>query len=196
MSTPPELTLDATWGGSTANCYITHADDTTTDPLTPGADSLVRFHIQDVAAWEVAGIEQRQRALLEATRLIDAQNWLGSKIFIEQLLEFPRAQSLGWSESVRTDPAYLTWLETDVYLRQQRLHVRKAVCIQAAYLLSRPFDRSRDEQYRGIRGSSSGTRLSQSSGYADVHMDLAPAVWDELGSYKGARRLIRGNVSG
>ena len=74
--------LVATPGASTANTYCTVAD----------ADQYHENHPQGGSAWTAAEADQPVRALLQATRLLDAHvGWTGHAARINQALAWPRA---------------------------------------------------------------------------------------------------------
>lgn len=184
----PETAINADWGGRDANAYLL-ADD---------ADAFIRFNVQEgAAAWEQATPTEKVRALVGASRLIDGQNWKGSKCRSDQLLDFPRTQTEGRlrfeaGADLTQQAVFDAVVEADEYLRQQKLRVRAATCVQACYTLTRPFDAARDEQYRGMTSTSRSHRISQSSGYGGTHMDLCPDAWDILGEFRSTARLVRG----
>lgn len=178
--------LDSTWGGRTAELYI----------ALDAANTWIRTHLTSYDAWELAERTGRQEAaLFQATRVIDAASvWEGSRYFWNQFLEFPRAKGdYGTGSRASPDATFLNLLETDEYLRQQKLHVEQATCHQAIYLLGEEGrDTIREEQFRGITSSSRGHRFSESYGYGGSHMVLCPDAWNALAMYRGSPRLVRG----
>lgn len=184
------MALDATYGGSAANAYLTLAD----------ADAWIRDNVLTAEAWErVQSVGKRQElALLAATRLIDAAaTWRGRPYFWNQRLAFPRvlgAVGIGWP--TQPDAAFVTFLEQDEELRQQKDHVRAACCYQAVYVLQEGRDIDREEQFRGLTSTSQGHRFSESRGYGGTHMILCPDAWVELGRYEGNPQILRGGSRG
>lgn len=72
-------TIDATVGGASANSYITRAAATTyfDERLNSGA-------------WTSASNENKDRALIQATRRLDQEDWQGVKVASGQALDWPR----------------------------------------------------------------------------------------------------------
>lgn len=184
------MTLDATYGGASANAYITVAD----------ADTWIRDHVLFAEAWErVQSVGKRQElALLHATRQIEAAAvWRGTPYFWNQALAFPRvlgATGIGWP--TQPDASFQTLLEQDVELTQQKAHVQAACCFQAVYVLAEGRDIDREEQFRGASSTSLGHRFSESRGYGGTHMILCPDAWNELGRYEGNPQILRGGSRG
>lgn len=71
--------IDATVGGASANSYVTVAE----------ADAYFEARL-NVAAWDDATADQQIRALIQATRRIDAEDFRGEKANTAQALEWPR----------------------------------------------------------------------------------------------------------
>lgn len=72
--------LDATWGGSTADSYISLED----------ADASINSYILDTTAWSDATGRQQDAALRMATVNIDTVSYLGGRMEYTQSLKFPR----------------------------------------------------------------------------------------------------------
>lgn len=72
-------TIDATVGGASANSYITRAAATTyfDERLNSGA-------------WTSAADADKDRALIQATRRLDQENWQGVRVTTGQALDWPR----------------------------------------------------------------------------------------------------------
>ena len=114
-------TIISSWGGGTSNSYVA---------LT-AANSFIVNCVLDHSAWDSASSDQRCAALMEAVRDIDARQYFYTKYLSTQILEFPRAIGLSWSDSIGAwDPTNLSTTET----RMQR-DVEQACCHQALFLL-------------------------------------------------------------
>lgn len=72
-------TIDATVGGASANSYITRANATTyfDERLNSGA-------------WTSASDADKDRALIQATRRLDQEDWQGVRVTTGQALDWPR----------------------------------------------------------------------------------------------------------
>ena len=178
--------LDATYGGRTADAYLSLED----------ASAWIRENILRPAPWVNAGDPDRTIALREAARLIDsASRWKGEPYFYFQLRAFPRVEGAPATGSrAEPDATFLNLLETNEFLRQQKINVRAAACEQAVYVLGQGGeDASRDEQFQGIRSVSRGHRMSESFGYDGTHLVICPRAWNYLAPYAGGARLLRGD---
>lgn len=181
--------LDDTYGGKNAELYISVAD----------ADVWIRAHIRTrdgAGAWDrVKDVGNDQGIVLaEATQLIDAAAaWQGARYFYNQRLEFPRGYRASYyGARDEPDANFLDTLEKDEYLRQQKLDLRAATCVQAVHLLVEGPDVPRMEQAQGLSSSSRGTRYSESQGYGGTHLVLCPKAWDYLARYEGQPKVLRG----
>lgn len=111
------MTIIATWGGQTANAYINVTQ----------ANSFIESAMFDSSAWTSATTVQRDAALIQATRDIDSRQYIGTRFFFEQRLEFPRQlrSSFPWN---RTSAATLT---SDAIQRRMQEQVQEACARQA-----------------------------------------------------------------
>ena len=71
--------IDATLGGASANSYVTLADADAYFETTP-----------DAATWDDKTNDQKNRALISATRWIDALSFYGDRCSKTQALKWPR----------------------------------------------------------------------------------------------------------
>lgn len=85
------MTLIATVGASNANSYITVARGTTISEDTIGT-----------FAWTTATTDNRERALITATRYLEQLQWIGTRATTTQSLSFPR-DGLTCGEKVYSD---------------------------------------------------------------------------------------------
>lgn len=80
----------------------------------------------DVAAWDAAGAEERAKALVTATSVLDDQTWVGSAVSATQPLAFPRTESY-------FDPRLGSYVDLTTVTPDRLL---KAVYEQAYHLLN------------------------------------------------------------
>lgn len=76
-------TLVATAGSASANSYVTEAD----------ADTYFGERL-NVSAWDGASTDDRERALIMASRRLDQERYQGEKTATGQALEWPRTDAL------------------------------------------------------------------------------------------------------
>lgn len=78
------VTIDATAGGSSANSFVTLAE----------AASYVEGRL-NASTWEsTATTDQKNRALVEATRELSARSWIGERTTTTQALAWPRQMAV------------------------------------------------------------------------------------------------------
>lgn len=111
------MTLVNSWAGAGANSYI----DVTQ------ANSFIRTATLDNDDWFELNDSQRAAALMMATRDIDSRQYVGTRYYYEQTLEFPRQlrSRFPWN---RTQSATLT---QDVIQARMQSNVQQACAIQA-----------------------------------------------------------------
>jgi hypothetical protein len=116
------MTIDATWGGSAANSYITLED----------AAAFITGQMVYVTPWTAVTTIQQSAALLEATRHIDSLRFAGQRAYGDQALECPRdiPDNDPVFGSLSVYPPNADW---DTRLRRD---VQAAVCQQAIWLLA------------------------------------------------------------
>lgn len=79
------VTVDATVGGLSANSYVTVED----------ANTYLEHNRLFTDEWSAADFETRARAIIWATRILDASyEWVGAKFKYEQALRWPRSGAL------------------------------------------------------------------------------------------------------
>lgn len=181
----------STWGGSSANCYVTLAE----------AQSFMQSGaLIDTTDWDNFGDVKQERALILGTRAIDAKNWAGERWFYQQMLEFPRTApgvDIGLGAISRDGPsdAFINLTLTDEYLRKMKIRVQQATVLQAAwYARNGEENDHREQQFHGIRSVGRSVRSSESFGYGEPAMAICPEAWDLLRYYKGSIRLLRGDA--
>jgi DnaT-like ssDNA binding protein len=76
------VALDSTVGGVSANSYVSQATATTylTDKLSAAL----------LASWTAASSGDKDSYLIAATVRLDTERWMGSKVFFDQRLQWPR----------------------------------------------------------------------------------------------------------
>lgn len=112
-------TLVESWGGNGSNVYVN---------LT-NANSYITTAIFDSSAWTSATTAQQQAALVEATIDIDRMNYIGTKYYPDQTLQFPRA--------FYVSPLYpYTQIGTpnSILQTQMKNDVERACCYQALFI--------------------------------------------------------------
>lgn len=180
--------LDSTYGGKDATSYLTVVE----------ANSWIRASKLTVTEW-TSNEPKQEAALLTATRKIDALNWAGGRFFYAQLLQFPRTQ--GGSEEFQVnlratgEPGgnFAVLVETDDWLRKQKLRVQQACCEQALYeLRTQGINAHREAQFRGVGSQSRSARTGASFSYRQADMILCPEAYDFLREYAGTIRVVRG----
>lgn len=176
------MTLIATWGGSTANCYL---------DLT-AANSFITTAVVDATAWTSATTVQQTAALLEATRDVDSKQYLGARYYSDQLLEFPRAfDGIGWPYSLSLGTADPISIEQ----QHSQIAVQRATCYQALWLLrnnGRNFHAERIasgiQQYSEAVGP-----ISESATYGKGSISrLCPEAVASVAKYLSGRQVVRG----
>jgi hypothetical protein len=95
--------------------------------------------------WQEASEEQREKALIQATTLLDNELWLSQSVSVEQLLAWPRLRFSYY------DPSFNRIIQIDQGNVPRRLKL--AVARQALHLLSYPslFEESSVQDFERIR---------------------------------------------
>lgn len=119
------LTVISSWGGGTSNSYIDY-----TDAVVYLESKLY------TAPWTAVGSLVCEKALVEATRRIDAINWRGDRYFTFQKLAFPRAITALYPDLGAMTEGVWSQLaaQNDEYTRMYN-NVRDATVEEAVYLL-------------------------------------------------------------
>ena len=114
-------TLIESWAGLGSNTYV---------DLT-AADSIAISNLIDASAWTDATVPQRQASLLQATRDVDALNYIGVRYNYNQTLIFPRRfeNNFPWGF---TNSATVFG---DIEQVRMKEHVQVATVMQAVSLL-------------------------------------------------------------
>jgi len=189
-SDPTGGTIISSWGGGTSNCYVSYT----------AANSFITNSLVNYSAWTAATRAQREAALMESTRQIDARQYIYGKYYSTQLLEFPRMLSPHWSTSGGAwDPNNLSTSQT----RMQK-DVEQACCHQAVHLLNKNTLSSHtdllvvgvkgmkrkvgpvEEEYK--YGNPSGSRSAHAGG---SKQPLCEATWQLLSDWMTSRRIYR-----
>jgi hypothetical protein len=128
LAPSPDLTeddtdpIDATWGGASANSYISLGD----------ANAFISKSIVNNSAWTGATMQQRVAALLEAVRDVDSFNYIGYRYYYTQNLEWPRTTLVPWPHDLSSFDQ--TGLGSEEQVKMKRA-VREANCYQALWIL-------------------------------------------------------------
>lgn len=183
------MTVISSWAGGTSNAYAS---------LT-AVDSILATTVIDYSAWTNATVPQREAAVVQATRDIDALQWIGTRYYYEQLLEFPRQlqEAFPWNYTTSTGS-----ILNDVEQARMKLKVEQATALQALKLLR---DGGRnihaENQQNGIQSFSEavgpmsmsvnygGKAGSGGSGKAESR--LSPEALSIIAEYKAMRRIYR-----
>lgn len=191
------ITLDAVWGGATANSYLDYAT----------ANTLISINSLDFDSWESSNEDDCARALIIASSNIDSYDWYGARYYFDQTLEFPRTPAGDanyYGFSTRGPDGGLLLTESDDYQKRLQERVRKAAAFQALFLLQtrncgtqRP-RKHRDLQKMGVTSwSKSFSGVSESWSYNPSNItQLCPESWDLLRVYKAPTRVVRGDSGG
>ena len=178
--------ISSPYGGRLCNAYSTWAE----------VDSYIRATCVFFTPWTDATSIQGSALIIRASLNIDALNWEGEKFFYDQAMEFPRRQEGEEFELYPRGTAIgdtLSLFESDEYLRQQQINLKKAVAEQALYLASNggrpPY---RQEQFQGVVGVSRSARVGASYSFGGPDRVLCPDAFDYLRHYAGSIRVRRG----
>ena len=181
-------TLDATYGGKTANTYLLLVD----------VSVIVTEQLFSSKVWTKASDDDKIVGVLTASRHIDSYNWEGVPYFYNQLRCFPRVPAqintnYGPYGLGEPDSNFATFILQDEYLRIQKDRVLRACAIQTLYVVENKVNPDRDAQFRGLGSrSSSGAGVGGSSSYVRPSHRLCPEAYDELRLYIAPSRLLRG----
>jgi len=173
--------LDSTWGGDSADAYDSLAN----------VDDFITNEIFDHSDWESLTDAQKVAAIREATRDIDSLQFVGSRYYDSQTLEFPRALD---NEPSWTEAGSDASLWTETHERMQR-DVRAALAYQANWLARNDGRNSHAEnQASGIKAYSETIGpLRESFQYGGAATQrLCSEAATKLASWREPRRVYRG----
>ena len=185
------VTLVTTYGSSTSNCYVSITE----------ANSIITLNTLNSEVWDIAGEDNRSRALVVAANNIDALRWAGSKYFYDQRLQFPRTPAGVDREDISGSagsPEYLAALESNIFQKYMKERVGIANAVQALYLLQQQQEGSQNKhrklQRQGVTSwsRSVGGSISESYSYGRNEL-VCPEAWEQLYHYKGVSRVVRGD---
>ena len=111
------MTIISSWGGPDSNSYISISQ----------ANSFIKTAIFDDSAWDGLSATQKGAALIQASRDIDTRQYIGTRYFFEQRLEFPRQLRSSFPFN-RTSTATLT---QDTIQKRMQSDVEEACAHQA-----------------------------------------------------------------
>lgn len=149
------MTLIHSYGGPGSNSYV---------DLTSANSVLTTMVVGDTSAWTSASTSQREASLMQGTRNVDALQYIGSRYYWNQMLEFPREVSRGFPYN---NTQATTILSGDTEQARQQYHVQIATALQALHILkSGGVHSDIENQARGVQSwSESLGPMSQSVNY-------------------------------
>lgn len=181
------MTIIDSWGGLGSNSYSNYTNATSV---------ITTQVVGSVSAWTSATTAQAEAALIQATRQIDALQYIGYRYNSEQTLEFPRAlnRDFPWGYTQTTT------ILGDTFQVRMRYQVECAVALQALYLLKNggtPAAIQRQQQ--GVQSWSEQLGpMSQSANYGSAtgavrnpERTLSPEVLTMLADYRTSRQIYR-----
>jgi hypothetical protein len=178
------MTLIASYGGNASNAYI---------DLTQ-ANSFIRTAVFANEEWfDLSGTE-RAAILMQATRDIDSRQYVGTRRFFAQFLEFPRElrSSFPWNRTTQTE----TTTGDDTQRRMLR-DVTEACALQAVFLARQGGRNEHAERLsQGIRSISEGVGpirefVQYGQRATGQSARLAQDVVARLSEWTTTRRVIR-----
>jgi hypothetical protein len=177
------MTIIASWGGSQSNAYIGLTD----------AASVIETTIVDYSGWSSATSIQQGAAIIAGAIDIDARNYLGSRYYYDQMMEFPRALPINYPWN-RTSTSSIIWT---VEMTRMRDHVERANCHQALWILRNSGRNLHAERVlQGIKSFSEKIGpLSEAVTYRDgggAMNRLCPEAIALLSPWRTTRRIVRG----
>jgi hypothetical protein len=179
-ATADSTNIDATWGGTAANAYDTMAN----------VNAFIHTHVFDHSDWDNLTKEQKEAAILEATRDIDAGQYIGSRYARGQVLEFPRELSLDWPNNATGSLTSFS----EAHERMQR-DVQRALAHQALWIVRNGGRNYHAEaQAQGVKqySESVGPIREQYTYGAAAPKRLCPEAEAKLAPWREPRRVYRG----
>lgn len=178
------MTIVSSWGGGTSNSYISYTD---------AASFIENGGVYDYTKWTEATTVQCEAALIQATREIDAFQYIGERYYAEQELEFPVAIPGNiWPHNyVVSDDGGL-----DIEQARMKRAVERATCIQTVWIIrSDGVHVHAENQEMGIASYSETTGpVSESVAYRSgggALRKLHPDAKSLLSPYRTGRRIYR-----
>ncbi len=172
------ITIDATWGGSISNVYVSETDATSFLTTTFGS-----------SLWNSLSQDNKHISLLTATRSIDQLNFVGTRYFFFQQLKFPRTLQRPFPIGTQVNTFSVEWV-------RMIEHVQQATAIQANHMFKLELDQGQDHRFiqsQGINSfSQSSGNTSDSISYGGLAHPLHPDVKALLKEWQGAPRVYRG----
>lgn len=179
------MTIIATWGGSDSNAYLDHT----------AANSIVTTTVVNVDSWTAATTVTREAAIIQASRDVDAFQYIGYRYYTEQNLEFPRMlDTFPWNRVALTGVNSL-----DVEQARMKRRVEEATALQANFIVRLSRSKDLDNIQLGVSGISETIGpISKNVSYKDsatrnlkkARMD--PVARSLLADYMESRRIYRG----
>lgn len=178
------MTLIASYGGNASNSYI----DVTQ------ANSFIRSAVFANDEWFELSGRQRESILLQATRDIDARQYVGTRRFFAQFLEFPRELRSNFPFNRTTQ---LETVSGDDTQRRMLRDVTEACALQAVFLARQGGRNEHAERLsQGIRSISEGVGplrefIQYGQRATGGSARLAQDVVARLSEWTTTRRIIR-----
>lgn len=178
------MTLIASYGGNQSNAYINVSQ----------ANSFIQSAVLANTEWFELSSVNREAVLIQATRDIDSRQYVGTRRFFDQLLEFPRESraSFPWNRTTQTETT--TGDETQ---RRMLRDVTEACALQAVFLARQGGRNEHAERLsQGIRSISEGVGplrefIQYGQRATGGSARLAQDVVARLSEWTTTRRVIR-----
>lgn len=177
------MTVIASWGGGTSNAYVS----------ITAADSILSTTVVDYTAWTNATTAQREASVVQASRDVDARQYIGHRYYHDQNLEFPRnlTSRFPWN--------YTNILTTTNDPEQYRMkrRVEEATALQALFLLKNVGQQTHaDIIQAGVKSWSEqvgalSTSVNYGSGASVAAAKLSADARVLLSDYLADRRVYR-----
>lgn len=162
------MALDATWGGTSANAYITEED----------ATDFVETEVFNQGTWSTLTTAQKEAALIEAARMLDAHQFIGGPYDADQAMQLPR--------DIAYDAATLALV--------QKANVLQAMCVVRNNGLSTHAERQAagiEEFSEKIGEAQETVRYGKASGTAGYSRLLCPESAILLRELFDSQRIFR-----
>ena len=178
------MTLIASYGGEGSNAYIDKTQ----------ANSFIKTAVLANEEWFELNGSQRDAVLMQATRDIDSRQYVGTRRFFGQFLEFPRElrSAFPWNRTTQT-----TTTTGDDTQRRMLRDVTEACALQAVFLARQGGRNEHAERLaQGIRSISEGVGpirefVQYSPRATGQSAKLAQDVVARLSEWTTTRRIIR-----
>jgi len=177
----PESVIVAVWGGSSSNAYSTLEE----------VNEFINTRVFDHSEWEALSKIQKEAAILEATRDIDAGSYVGGLYSVDQALVFPRAFSGGRLQDSVAREGLLSG--SHMQSRMER-DVKEALAYQANWI-ARSAGRNfhAENQAQGIKSySESVGPIREQYTYGAAVRRLCPEAAAKVSTWAESKKIFRG----